>query len=208
MAETDNVWNLPTHVEKLARDVSVRFSTKHGMLASVPLMCRGVDCPYRATCTIENDNELPRGHRCPIEIGAIMSRFEHWCNHFGIRIENGLIDDGDLVDATLIRDLVDNEIQTLRAENRIAISADFIAKTIAAVDKKCQAHHNDDISPEATYKMSLLDKKFKILQLLNSTRKDKSGNKSIELTPSQQAISIFNQIQEKLSKQSEDKDNG
>lgn len=193
----NSTWNLPPQLEKMAKDVSRRFSTKHGMLASVPLICKGVECPYRQSCTIDEE-ELPRGYRCPIEIGAIISRFEHWCNHFDIKINNDIIDDRDLVDATLIRDLIDNEIQILRAENRIAISADFIAKTIATVDNKGKAHYKDEISPEATFKMSLLDKKYKILQLLNSTRKDKAKVDKIELTPSQQAMSIFNKIKEKL----------
>lgn len=195
MSET--VWNVPNHVEKLARDVSRRFSTKHGMLAAVPLMCRGVECPYKQSCTI-NEEELPRGYRCPIEIGAIISRFEHWCNHFNISIHDDIIDDKDLVDATLIRDLIDTEIQILRAENRIAISADFIAKTIATVDNKGKAYYKDEISPEASFKLQLLDKKYKILQLLNSTRKDKAKTEQATLTPSQQAMSIFSKIKNQI----------
>lgn len=191
------VWNIPDHVMLQAEMESKKFDVKHGMFAAIPLVCKGDKCPYNEICTI-NKSILPVGYRCPIEIGAIMARFEHWCKHFGISVDNDVIDDRDIVDATLIRDLVDNEIQVLRAENRIAISADFIARTITTVDNRGKAYYKDEVSPEAVFKLQLLDKRYKILQLLNSTRKDKSKDVKLELTPSQQAMSIFNKISKKM----------
>lgn len=199
MKSLDNIWNLSEKSKNISTLVSKRYSTKHGMLSSVPLICRGEKCPYKDSCLLEKE-EMTCGERCPIEVGAIMSRFEHWCNHFGIKVDDDTISDEDVVDATLIRDLVDNEIQVLRAENRIAISSDFITKVIATVDNKGKAFYKDELSCEASYKLQLLDKKYKILQLLNSTRKDKARKESLELSPSTQAMSIFQQISQKIEK--------
>lgn len=193
-----NVWNASEEVMTLASYESKKFEVKHGMFSAIPLICKGNKCPYKESCSI-NPEVIQLEQRCPIEIGAIMSRFEYWCKHFGINVTNDNIDPKDLVDATLIRDLVDNEIQILRAENRIAQNADFIARTITTVDNRGKAYYKDEVSPEATFKLQLLDKRYKILQLLDSTRKDKSKNVKVELTPSQQALSIFNKISEKVN---------
>lgn len=198
-AKAKDVWGVPDAVMVQAESESKKFEVKHGMFAAIPLICKGEQCPYKAICTVNEANlDIMKGHRCPIEIGAIMARFEHWCNHFNINTSDDIIDDRDIVDATLIRDLVDNEIQVLRAENKMAISADFISRTITTVDNKGKAYYKDEVSPEAIFKLQLLDKRYKILQLLNSTRKDKSKEVKLELTPGQQAMSIFNKISNKL----------
>jgi hypothetical protein len=46
--------------------------------------------------------------------------------------------------------------------------------------------------------MTLQEKRYKILQLLNSTRKDKARELNKELNPSSKAMSIFNMIGEKM----------
>lgn len=191
------VWGLSDAALVRAEVSSNKFKLKHGMFAGIPLVCKKEKCPYEVVCTLP-DNHRITGDRCPIEIGAIMTRFEAWCSHFGIASDGDYIKDEDLVDATLIRDLVDNEIQILRAENRLAMNADFIAKTITTVDSKGRAYYEDAITPEAEFKLQLLDKRYKILQLLNSTRKDKSKDSKYELNPSQQAMNIFRDIAGKM----------
>lgn len=197
-SSAQKVWGIPDGVLLLAQHESKKFEVKHGMFAAIPIICKGEDCPYRSTCDVD-PTILPIGYRCPIEMGAIMSRFEFWCKHFNVDTSSDVISDIDAVDATLIRDLVDNEIQVLRAENRIALSADFIGRTISTVDNKGTAYYTDEVTPEATFKLQLLDKRYKILQLLNSTRKDKAKESKLELSPSMQAMSIFNQVSEKMA---------
>lgn len=192
------VWGLDDEALTRAKISANKFKLKHGMFAGIPLICKKDKCPYSAVCTIPEDHRIV-GNRCPIEIGAIMSRFDSWCAHFLIESDGDYIKDEDLVDATLIRDLVDNEIQILRAENRVAINSDFIAKTISTIDSKGKAYYEDSVSPESEFKLQLLDKRYKILQLLNSTRKDKAKEMKLELNPSQQAMSIFNKIAEKAN---------
>lgn len=191
------VWGLDDAALIKAEASANKYKLKHGMFAGIPIICKGVSCPYAKVCSLpEKHREI--GDRCPVEIGAIIARFEAWCNHFGIECSGDYINDEDLVDATLIRDLVDNEIQTLRAENRVAMNADFIAETISTIDNKGRAYYEETVSPESEFKLQLLDKRYKILQLLNSTRKDKAREQKIELNPSQEAMSIFKKIADKL----------
>lgn len=192
-----NLWKLPQSSVQAAMDASHIYKTKHGMFAGVPILCKGVACPYAKVCIIPPSQRI-NGGRCPMEAGAVIARFEAWCKHFLIDISGPFIKDEDLVDASLVRDLVDNEVQTLRAENRIAINADFIGETIAEIDNKGNVYYEETVTPAAEYKLLLQDKRYKILNLLNSTRKDKSHELNKELNPSQQAASIFKKVSEML----------
>lgn len=197
MESAQEIWGLSSTELVQAKQSSTKYRMKHGMFASVPLICKDSKCPYSPVCSIPSGQRTVGG-RCPVEIGAILSRFESWCRHFLIDIEDEFIKDEDLVDASLIRDLVDNEIQTMRAENKLAISGDFIGETINTVDNKGNPWYENVVTPEAEFKLTLQDKRQKILNLLNATRKDKSRELNNQLNPSEKTLSIFNDIKDKL----------
>lgn len=191
-----DVWGLSAAEITQAKMSSEKYKMKHGMFASVPLICKDSKCPYAKVCSIPS-GQRTTGGRCPVEIGAILTRFEYWCRHFGLNIEEEFIRDEDLVDATLIRDLVDNEIQTMRAENKLAITGDFIAETLSTVDNKGNPWYVDTVTPEAEFKMTLQEKRYKIFNQLNSTRKDKAKELNNQLSPSEKTLSIFKELQAK-----------
>lgn len=188
------MWGLTPTKTKQVSNISKVYFTKHGMFASIPILCRGVDCAYKDVCMVD-PSERTVGSRCPMEIAALITRFNQWCQHFNINIEGEAIESKDLVDATLIKDLVNIEIQILRAENKIALSGDFMGETLVEVDKKCNAYYGSIITPESEFLMTLQDKKMKILNQLNATRKDKATDKRKE-TASDEAVRIFQQMQE------------
>ena len=188
------MWGLTPTKTKQVSNISKVYFTKHGMFASIPILCRGVDCAYKDVCMVD-PSERTVGSRCPMEIAALITRFNQWCQHFNINIEGEAIESKDLVDATLIKDLVNIEIQILRAENKIALSGDFMGETLVEVDKKCNTYYGTVITPESEFLMTLQDKKMKILNQLNATRKDKAADKRKE-TASDEAVRIFQQMQE------------
>lgn len=170
------------------------YASKHGMFASIPIICRGPDCAYKDVCLVSVAQRTV-GTRCPMEIAAILSRYEQWCAHFEIDTSQDTIDPKDLVDATLIKDLVNIEVQMMRAENKVALNGDFMADTLLDIDKKCNPYFGKIVSPEVEFLMGLQDKKIKILNQLNSTRKDKANDKN-RTQASEMAIRIFQQAQE------------
>lgn len=194
VAAMTQMWGLnPAIIQEINKSAMVR-SSKHGMFASVPIMCRVADCKYADSCSVDPANRI-LNQRCPMEIGAILSRFNHWCNHFGLDTTGEVIKDEEAVDASLIRDLVNIEVQMMRCENKIAMSGDFMAKTLLDIDKKCKPYYGDVVSPEAEYLLTLQDKKIKILNQLNATRKDKAADKNYNSNPTETAIKIFQQVQ-------------
>lgn len=187
------MWGINPAVLKQITNVSKVYTSKHGMFASVPILCKGDDCAYKDVCMI-NKEERIYGSRCPMEIGAILARYEQWCNYFEIKAVNDVVASEDLVDATLIRDLVNVEVQMLRAENKVALTGDFMADTLLDIDKKCKPYFGKDISPEANFLLQLQDKKVKILNQLNATRKDKAKERNMNNNPSETAIKIFQEM--------------
>lgn len=194
MEVTTAMWGVDPAVIKEIGNMNRVYSSKHGMFASVPIVCKGPDCAYKDVCMVSQAQRIV-GHRCPMEIAAILSRYEQWCTHFEINTVQDMIDSKDLVDATLIKDLVNVEVQMLRAENKIALNGDIMADTLLDIDKKCQPYFGKIVSAETEFLMTLQDKKIKILNQLNATRKDKAADKRKE-SASDTAIKIFQQVKE------------
>lgn len=188
------MWGVSAAVIQEMANINKIYASKHGMFSGVPIVCKGPDCVYKDVCMISPAQRIV-GKRCPMEIATILSRYEQWCAHFGIDTISDTIDPKDLVDATLIKDLINIEIQMLRAENKVALNGDFMADTLLDIDKKCQPYFGKVVSPEVEFIMTLQDKKIKILNQLNSTRKDKAADKRNQ-NASEEAIKIFQQLKE------------
>lgn len=174
--------------------------TSHGLFASVPIVCKGQSCKFKDTCTVDPVARIT-GQRCVMEISTILARYQQWCSHFGIDITQAQVHDEDITDASLVKDLVVIEVQMMRVENKIAMDGDFMAKVLVDIDRKCNPYYEDDISKPSSYLLELQKQKAKILNQLNATRKDKATDKSKAVTPTENAIKIFQQVQETLKKQ-------
>lgn len=172
-----------------------RYKLSHGKFAGVPIICKDTDCPYIETCTIPPAERLVN-QRCIQELGAIVARFEYWCTHFDI--DPLSTNKADLVDLSLIQDMVNLEVKELRADQKMAISADIIEKSVSEVDRKGNVYYENVLNPVAEYQSSLMAKRHKILQLLNSTRKDKASQMDKGNNPSNKAINILKKIDEAL----------
>ena len=163
--------NLPWNMSKKTKDaVSVSRgirSMDHGMLSGVPIICRTYQCPYQETCWIpESDRQF--GERCPIEIGTILERTEHY--HTSLNISDNIMDE---IDRGLVREIVDIEIMMLRCDNLLATSGKLIDEVIATVDDDGNPYYKPEISKAFEIKERLRKERHRILNLLNSTRKDK-----------------------------------
>jgi hypothetical protein len=162
-------WGQPTTSIDAVRRQRQSINTKHGLFANVPIVCKGGDCPFFQICTIDI-NDQPIGHRCPIEIAAIIELYDRYCRELDIGEE-------DYFDKSQIKDLVDCEIKLLRCNGHLAISADFIEEIVTAVDNKGKAHTKPELHKATEYEQQLLQRKRQLLADLNATRaKRNQGN--------------------------------
>lgn len=162
------------------------FNLKHGMFANVPMVCKGADCPLHAMCTVPLNNR-PVGGRCPIEIAAIIDRYDKYYEELGLGPE-------DYFDQSQVKDLVDVEVKLLRANGHLATSASFIEQVVTAVDENGNAHYRPELNKATEYEEKLLARKSKILSDLNATRKANKSDTSVN-DPSSFAADLMRRAQ-------------
>lgn len=162
--------------------------TKHGLYASVPIICKAEACPYAEQCELQQMQLAPYGEKCPMEIAAIEDLFVRYCKDMNINPE----DPNQQVDAIMVKEVVDLDISMLRCDKKMAVSADFIIDQVVSVTEDGEAISRQELHPLTEYKEKLRTQKYKTLNLLNSTRKDKEGSKTtVVFDPSARAAEML-----------------
>lgn len=169
-------------------------NTKHGMYASVPIICKAEACPYAESCELQQMEIAPYKEKCPMEIAAIEDLFQRYCEDMNINPE----DPRQQVDSIMVKEVVDLDISMLRCDKKIAISADYIIDNVVGVSDEGEAITRQELHPLTEYKEKLRAQKYKTLNLLNSTRKDKEGSRvNVTFDPSERAAQMI-QVQNEM----------
>lgn len=184
-------WPEPSDKAKTAMKLAYTMhSTKHGLFASVPLVCKADKCPYASTCIAHLYGVAPYGERCPIEISNITMRFKQYCEELDI-------DDKKMVNVGLVKDLIDCEIMIERANQLIAENGGMINDVVVGISEDGTPIHRPEIHKALEIKERYGRRKDNILQLLNSTPKDKAKQSNVTmLDPSKYAAQILNKFME------------
>lgn len=186
--EMPKSWKISEKGKEAIRYALAMTHTKHGLYASIPMLCKASKCHYAKVCPLVEMDKAPEGERCPLEIGIILTKFEQYKQEFGL-------DENNIVDMGLVKDLIDCDIQIFRAENKIAVDGDFIEEVPMSVTESGEVITQPQLSKATEYKDKILNKKFKILELMHATRKDKAQDKMVaKLDPSTYAAQLMAQV--------------
>lgn len=165
------------------------LNTTHGMYAAIPMICKGMLCPFRGTCWIEA-NDLIEGDRCPIEIATIMQQYENYCRELSIQ-------DDEIVDQSLVRQLIDLEIQMMRADSKLATSPDIVKEVVGAINQRTgDVYYKDEINPVVELKGTLRQQHHRVLNQLQATRKDKKDELLRHTDPSSMAAALISRVRQ------------
>lgn len=100
--------------------------TKTSMFSSIPMTCEAHKCIFADTCPLLKENLAPRGNPCPIEM-SIVSQFTYdYMNQLDVNPDN-------LVEVSMVRDLVDQEVQYIR-KTKLLAKEHFIQENIIGID--------------------------------------------------------------------------
>lgn len=170
--------------DNISRAVAL-MNTEYGLYATIPLLCKGEECIYaKLFPEMHGDLAVP-GDRCPVEIALIMTKYSQYKNELNIAEE-------DAVDMSILRDVIDYEIQMVRAENKMAVDGDFVKDVTVGISQTGVPIIQEQISQAAEYKDRIQKKRNEALKLLNSTRKDKAGEKvNLVMDPSTYATQLL-----------------
>lgn len=181
-------WQMDEKGIEAIRIANAMCSTQTGLCANIPIICKGIKCPFVDTCGIKavgmNVDDL-KGQRCPVEIADITKKFQWYIAHLEIEAD-------DVVDLGMVKELVDIDVMLERANKRMAAEGDFIEMVAVGVDSDGNAIRRPEIRKSVDFKERMQKRKDSILQLLNATRKDKAGSKvTIDMDPSSYAAQLL-----------------
>lgn len=170
--EENNEWYSNPEANQALMIAKRLRGTKTGMYSSVPIICRAEGCPYASACELVQMNIAPYAEKCPMEIAAIEDLFGRYCRDLDIDPN----DESQQVDAIMVKELVDIDVAMLRCDKKMAINADFIIDNVVGMNDEGEALVRKELHPLTEYKEKMRTQKYKTLNLLNSTRKDKHGD--------------------------------
>jgi ribosomal protein L21 len=173
--------------------------TKTSMFASIPMRCEGSKCVVADTCPLLKKNIAPIGNPCPIELNDVQTLMVGYMQELNVDSDN-------LVEVSMVRDLVDQEIQYIR-KSRILAKEHFIQENVIGIDD----NGNPIMKKELHLAVELEDKLHKrrkdLRNQLMATREAKAKIGQGALDTAQVLANVFEQVaevkieQEKLLRQ-------
>lgn len=169
-------WSTSPEFLKNLHIVNAMNQTKHGLVANVPIICRGKSCPYAEACWALPQGLAITNERCPVEANDAMQKFAMYAAE---------LEETNNVNLGLVKELVDIEVQLERADKRLAIDGDFIMETPLFATRQGDVVTSGALHPAAEFQDRLRKRKGEILSWLHLTPKDKAGDSlTLKLDPS------------------------
>jgi hypothetical protein len=151
--------------KKEASSMLRRGRSKVSMLSMIPLHCKGPDCIYAPTAPSIHESRPDYQKPCPVEAAAVHEFFWDYVDELGVDVAR-------MVEVSMVRDLVDQEIQQLR--KTIALSQeDFIQEHVVGLDAQGNVVTTKDLHKAIEYEDKILKRKEKIRNALLATRESK-----------------------------------
>jgi len=144
----------------------VRKNTRTGLFTSIPMTCRSKDCPFADTCPLQQRRIAPHGSPCPIEMQMVVDFMNDYMEQLEVDREN-------LVEVSMIRDLVDQEVQTLRKTKWLA-KEDMIQENVVGVTANGEVALRKELHMAVELEDRLLRRKQNLLKMFLATRESKA----------------------------------
>jgi hypothetical protein len=167
-----NVWGYNELGLEAKRAAMSMLSTKTGMYARIPLMCKSDDCPYADTCPLLAYNLAPYGQLCPVETAQIELRYQGYSNDFSL-------EDSSFTDRCIISEIINCDIMMERCKALMAKEGVPVSEVVAGIAENGDVYTRPEVSKfwEAYEKAN--KRRNESYQLMMGTRRDKKneGNK-------------------------------
>jgi len=136
--------------------------TRTAMYSSIPMVCKGNECVYAAVCPLVAKNAAPYNSKCPIEAAIVIEFGNNLMKEFGV-------DPANLVEVSMVRDLVDFEVQYMRAVKLLA-QEHFIQEVPVGVDAHGDVIVGKQLHQAVEYEEKILKRKERLLNAFLATR--------------------------------------
>lgn len=145
------------------------LSTKTGMYARIPLICKAQGCPYSDTCQLLKYDLAPIGEYCPVET----ARIEMSACSYAQDID---IDTTSFTDRTLLNEIIGYDIMLERCRALMAKEGTPVIEITTAVNELGDEIKQPTVSKAWEAYERISKKRNEAYQLMMMTRKDNKNN--------------------------------
>ena len=161
--------------------------TRTSMFSSIPMRCEASKCIFASTCPLMQENLAPKGKPCPIEMSMVSQFTAEYIEQLDVSPDN-------LVEVSMVRDLVDQEVQYLR-KTKLLAKEHFVQENIIGVDQE----GNPILKKELHLAVELEDRLHKrrkdLRNQLLATREAKAKTGQVQLDTAQAISEIIHKVQ-------------
>jgi hypothetical protein len=176
-----------TEQREQAVDLIRPQKTRTSMFSSIPMNCEASKCIFASTCPLYQENLAPRGNPCPIEMSIVAQFTTEYMEQLDVHPDN-------LVEVSMVRDLVDQEVQYIR-KTKLLAKEHFVQENIIGIDKD----GNPILKKELHLAVELEDKLHKrrkdLRNQLLATREAKAKVGQTQLDTAQAISDIIHKVQ-------------
>jgi hypothetical protein len=172
----------------IAADAIRPSKTKTSLFSSIPMRCTAEKCPFADTCPLQQQSIAPVGKPCPIEMALVSQFMESIMTELNVNPDN-------LIEVSMVRDLVDQEVQQLRA-TKILAKESFIQENIIGIDDQGRPIIKKEMHLAVELSDKLLKRKKEIRNQMMATREQRAKAGQAQLDSAQLISSWMDSIRE------------
>lgn len=176
-ANVRNLWGhseLGAEAKKAAMSM---LSTKTGMYAKIPIVCKGDSCPYAESCPLLSASLAPLGEACPIEAAQIELRYEGYSKDFDLEYSS-------FTDKAIVSEIINADIMMERCKALMSKEGVPVVEVVAGISDSGDVYTRPEVSKYWEAYERAQKKRNDAYQLMMATRKDnkKDNNNTQSIT--------------------------
>lgn len=161
---------------------------KSAMFASIPLNCKASKCPFAKICPLQQKGQAPKGKPCPYEQAQVQAMTMQLINELAVDPDN-------LIEVSMVRTLVDQEIQYMRASNMLSME-DMIQDAVIGVSDRGEPIMKKELHLAVDLQDRILKRKDSLRKQFVATREAKAKHAAGELDTALQLSDIFVKVRD------------
>lgn len=181
-----NIWGHSKKGIEAKKAAMSMLSTKTGMYARIPLMCKGDNCPYVDSCMLSKYDLAPNGEACPKETAEIELRYAAYDKEFEL-------DKSSFTDKNLVSELINYDIMLDRLRALISKEQVLVVDVVTGISENGEEYTHPEVSKTWEAYERVEKKRNNVYDLMLATRKsNKDKNEGKEKTMAEVIEEIMN----------------
>lgn len=179
-----NIWGHSDLGLEAKKAAMAMLSTKNGMYARIPLICKGSSCPYADSCMLLKYELAPTGEPCAKETAEIELRYSAYNDDFNL-------DESSFTDKNLVSELINYDIMLDRLKALLAKEEVLVVDVVAGIGENGEEFTQPQVSKTWEAYERVEKKRNGVYDLMVATRK---ANKSNDITDEKTLSEIMSNI--------------